>query len=515
MRRLYSCLMVALLPAIVAAETPTKTIALPGGVEARFVWIAAGSYRRGSPADEPDRGADEGPAHEVTLTRGFFLGREEVTQRQWVAVMGTNPSVFRQPVVDEDPLERPVDSVSWDDAMQFIDRLNAQGLNANGLGRFRLPTEAEWEFAARAGTTTPYPWNGDVHRHAWANSRSFARTHPAGRKPANAWGLHDMHGNVWEWCSDWYGPYAAAPAVDPTGPAEGHERVFRGGSWYDFPPALRSANRHRHPPDKRYTAIGLRLALDPALAPASDQDRTARLPGGVAMRFARIRGGEFSMGSPAAEAGRQSDEGPVRRVTLSRDYWLGVFEVTQRQWRAVMNANPSVFQDQPAHDDCPVEMVSWEDARQFLHRLNGLGLGGTFRLPTEAEWEFAARAATSTRFGCGDDPAFQSLPRHAWFYSQAEGRTHPVGQKKPNAWGLYDMHGNVWEWCSDWYGPYAAAPAVDPTGPAAGDGRVIRGGSWFNEPEALRSANRLRHPVDSRQTNLGLRVLWLPEANRP
>ncbi len=475
------------------------------------MWIAPGSHRRGSPADESDRGADEGPTHEVTLSRGFFLGREEVTQRQWVAVMGTNPSVFRQPVADEDPLERPVDSVSWDDVMQFIDRLNASGIDTSGLGRFRLPTEAEWEFAARAGTTTPYPWNDDVHRHAWANSRSFARTHPVGRKPANAWGLHDMHGNVWEWCSDWYGPYAADPAVDPTGPAGGRERVFRGGSWYDFAPALRSANRHRHPPDNRYTTIGLRLVL----APASEQEGTVSLPGGVVMRFARIRGGEFSMGSPAAEAGRQPDEGPVHRVTLSRDYWLGVFEVTQRQWRAVMQDDPSVFQDRPYRDNCPVEMVSWEDAQRFLHRLNALGLGGTFRLPTEAEWEFAARASSATRFGFGDDPTFQALPHHAWFYSQAEGRTQPVGQKKPNAWGLYDMHGNVWEWCSDRYGPYAADPAVDPTGPADGEGRVIRGGSWFNEPEALRTANRLRHPVDSRQTNLGLRVLWLPDPKRP
>ena len=491
------------IPAGLAAEPPKKTIPLPGGVEAHFVWIAPGSYRRGSPATEPDRDADEGPPHEVRLTRGFFLGREEVTQRQWLAVMGEHPSVFRQRVADEDPLERPVDSVSWEDARQFIERLNA-----SGRGRFRLPTEGEWEFAARAGTTTPWPWDGDPHRHAWANSRSLARTHPVGRKPPNPWGLYDMHGNVWEWCSDWYGPYADAPAVDPTGPAEGTERVFRGGSWYDFPAALRSANRHRHPPDRRYTAIGLRLVLDQA----RDAERSATLPGGVEMRFARVRGGAFGMGSPAVEAGRQADEGPVHRVTLSRDYWLGVFEVTQRQWRAVMNAEPAMFQDRPPGDDCPVEMVSWDDAQVFLQRFNALGLGGTFRLPTEAEWEFAARAGTTTRFGCGDDPDIRLLSRHAWFYAHAEGRSRPVGQKQPNAWGLYDMHGNVWEWCSDWYGPYADAPAVDPTGPAAGDGRVIRGGSWFNEPEALRSANRLRHPADSRQTNLGLRVLWMPAA---
>ena len=493
------------LPAIVAAQAPRRTLALPGGVEAQFVWIPPGTYLRGSPADEPDRDADEGPQHEVTLTRGYYLGREEVTQRQWLAVMGANPSVFRQPAAGEDPLDRPVESVSWEDAMRFIDRLNALG-----LGRFRLPTEAEWEYAARAGTTTPHPWSSDAHRYAWANSRSFARTHPVGRKPPNPWGLHDMHGNVWEWCSDWYGPYPAGPVVDPTGPATGRERVFRGGSWYDFPSVLRSANRHRHAPDGRYTAVGLRLALDAA----NEQERIARLPGGVEMRFVRIPAGEFQMGSPPAEAGRQADEGPVHPVALSRDFWLGVFEVTQQQWRAVMGANPSVFQDRPSRDDHPVEMVSWEDAQLFLQKLNALGLGGLFRLPTEAEWEYAARAGATTRYGFGDDPAYQTLPQYGWFYSRAEGRSQPVGRKRPNAWGLYDMHGNVWEWCSDWFGPYAAERAADPTGPAQGDGRVIRGGSWFNEPEALRSANRHRHPVDSRQTNLGLRVVWLPASNR-
>jgi len=237
-----------------------RRVDLGSGEAMRFVWIPPGSYVRGSPAGEAGRGADEGPRHEVTLTRGFFLGVHEVTQAHWETVMGRNPSAFRYGV---DARRRPVDSVSWEDCARFIARLDGRG-----AGRFRLPTEAEWEYAARAGSATRFPWGDDLqesetHAHAWANSRSYAVTHPVGTKPANAWGLQDMHGNVWEWCSDWYGPYASGPQRDPSGPASGTERVFRGGSWYDFPVSLRSANRHRHRPHGRYTAVGLRLVWEP------------------------------------------------------------------------------------------------------------------------------------------------------------------------------------------------------------------------------------------------------------
>jgi formylglycine-generating enzyme required for sulfatase activity len=484
------------------AQPAVKTVELPGGVKLEVRWIAPGKYLRGSPEAEPGRDRDESPQHEVTLTRGFYLGTYEVTQEQWVAVMGANPSVFRQGK-PEDARQRPVDSVSWQDTQRFLERLNALG-----LGKFRLPSEAEWEYAARAGTATPYYWTGDrVHQNAWANSRSFATTQPAGKKPPNPWGLHDMAGNVWEWCSDWYGPYPNGAATDPAGPATGRERVFRGGSWYDFPVSLRSANRHRHAPDERYPAIGFRVAMEegepaPATAPAL---RRVLLPGRTPLEFVRIPAGRFRMGSPESEAQRQADEGPPRWVTITKDFWLGRYEVTQEQWTAVMGANPSVF---PGADR-PVEMVSYDDAIGFIEKLNRLGQG-RFRLPSEAEWEYAARAGTETRFPFGDDERFAELPRHAWFYSRAEGRSHPVGAKLPNPWGLYDMFGNVWEWVEDWFAPYPARDEADPRGPAEGQMRVIRGGSWFNEPEALRAANRNRHARDSRQTNLGLRLVWMP-----
>ena len=504
-----------LTPTLSAAVARERTVPLPDAEPLRFVWVEPGTYWRGSPAGEAGRDPDEGPRHQVTVTKGFLFGVHEVTQGQWLAVMGENPSAFRH---DADALLRPVDSVSWEDCQRFIARLEALG-----LGRFRLPTEAEWEYAARAGTAAAYPWGDDgregtVHARAWANSRSAGTTHPVGTKPANPWGLFDLAGNVWEWCADWYGPYAEGPQVDPTGPATGTERVFRGGSWNDFAPAQRSANRHRHVPDRRYTAVGLRLVAEteaaaPRARPVPPRpERTVALGRGATMRFVEVPAGEFDLGSPATEAGRAGDEGPVRRVTLPRPFLLGKFEVTQAQWRAVMGDNPSTFRDRDWADACPVERVSFHDVRQLLEKLNGLGVG-TFRLPTEVEWEYAARAGSATRFPWGDDPGYRELRAHAWINGASEGRTRPVGGKKPNAWGLHDMLGNVWEWCADPFAPYAAEATAGGPSAAAGAMRVIRGGSWFNEPEAQRPANRHRHPEESRLTNLGLRLVWEPPAH--
>lgn len=254
--------------------------------------------------------------------------------------------------------------------------------------------------------------------------------------------------------------------------------------------------------------IVLALVVSAAMA-AAPVERSATIAEGVTMDFVEVPAGRFQMGSPVNEVGRAADEGPVHEVTISRPFLLGKFEVTQAQWCAVMGNNPSTFQDFATSPSHPVEGVSWLDAQDFLGKLNARG-AGRFRLPTEAEWEYAARAGTATRFPWGDDREYRELPRHAWFYSRAEGRSHPVGGKQASPWGLYDLHGGVWEWCEDWFGPYPAEAVTDPRGPAQGTHRCIRGGSWFNEPEALRSANRHRHPPDSRQTNLGLRLVWEP-----
>ena len=205
---------------------------------------------RGCSAGERDCSEDEQPAHRVRITKGFEIARHEVTQRVWEAVMGTNPSTFKDP-------ERPVEQVSWDDVQEFLAVLNGR---RDGY-HYRLPTEAEWEYAARAGTSGPY--HGELDAIAWHGRNSGDETHPAGRKQPNAWGLHDMQGNVWEWCLDWYARdyyrgFASDPAVDPRGPASGEHRVLRGGSWYKFLWFLRASSRFGFRPSSRYPHIGFR-----------------------------------------------------------------------------------------------------------------------------------------------------------------------------------------------------------------------------------------------------------------
>src|SRR6267142_3780327 len=181
--------------------------------------------------------------------------------------------------------------------------------------------------------------------------------------------------------------------------------------------------------------------------------------------------GTFNLGTPTNEVNRSADEGPQMTVTISRGFWMGKYEVTQNEYLAIIGSNPSGF---PGNLDRPVETVSWLDATNYCARLTQQELaagrippGSHYRLPTEAEWECAARASTSTRFSYGDDPNFTELANHAWYWFNSDVATHPVGQKAPNPWGLYDMEGNVWEWTQDWYGPYPGGSITDPQGPVS------------------------------------------------
>jgi formylglycine-generating enzyme required for sulfatase activity len=190
----------------------------------------------------------------------------------------------------------------------------------------------------------------------------------------------------------------------------------------------------------------------------------------IGMKFVLIPAGEFTMGSPENEQGRDSNE-PQHKVKITKPFYMQTTEVTQAQWKAVMGNNPSYFKG----NDLPVETVSWDDAQEFIKKLSAKE-GVKYRLPTEAEWEYACRAGSTTKFYFGEDES--KLDEYAWYHNNSDGKTHPVGQKKPNAWGLYDMHGNVWEWCQDWYGAdyYKNSPAEDPQGPASAESRVLRGG---------------------------------------
>jgi len=207
-----------------SAASAELTLDLGGGVTMKMVLIPAGKFMMGSPDSEQGRYEDEGPQHEVVITKPFYMGVTEVTQAQYEAVMGKNPSYYRGAA-------NPVDTVSWNDAVEFCKKLSEKTRQT-----VRLPTEAEWEYACRAGTQTAFSFGDDpstLGDYAWWAMNSGETPHPVGQKKPNAWGLYDTHGNVWEWCADWWGAYPKGPITDPSGPATASRgsRVARGGSW--------------------------------------------------------------------------------------------------------------------------------------------------------------------------------------------------------------------------------------------------------------------------------------------
>jgi formylglycine-generating enzyme required for sulfatase activity len=228
---------------------------------------------------------------------------------------------------------------------------------------------------------------------------------------------------------------------------------------------------------------------------------------GVVTRLRWIPPGGFLMGSPKDEPGRRDGEGPRHWVTISNGYWLADAPCTQAEWQAVMSTAPSHFKG----PDLPVEQVSWDECQVFCDRVRERFPGLRARLPSEAEWEYACRAGTSSAFNDGspstqpngEDPALLKL---GWFDKNSKGSTHDVRGLDPNPWGLYDMHGNVLEWCADWYGDYTAADQVDPMGAESGLGRGLRGGSWFYWAGLCRSAFRLWRQPDVRIPLLGFRL---------
>jgi formylglycine-generating enzyme required for sulfatase activity len=235
----------------------------------------------------------------------------------------------------------------------------------------------------------------------------------------------------------------------------------------------------------------------------------------IGVKLVLIPKGTFMMGSPESEEGRDKDDETQHEVTISKDYYLGVYEVTQAQYEKVMGKNPSHFQGAIVGNenaDLPVENVSWDEAVKFCKKLSALPeekkAGRVYRLPTEAEWEYACRAGSKTAYSFDDEEGL--LPEYGWFNRNSSDRTHTVGLLEPNAWGLYDMHGNVWEWCSDRHEEYPKGAVSDPTGPKEGSNRVHRGGSWDSQAAFCRSAIRSeRTPVD-RLINLGFRFALSP-----
>jgi formylglycine-generating enzyme required for sulfatase activity len=222
------------------------------------------------------------------------------------------------------------------------------------------------------------------------------------------------------------------------------------------------------------------------------------LDGGVKLEMVLIPAGSFTMSGAGG--------GAIHKVNITKPFYMGKYEVTQEQWEKIIGGNPSQIKG----GTNPVENVSWDDCQQFLDKLNAKagGKGGKFVLPTEAQWEYACRAGTTTKYNFGDDAG--KLGEYAWFVANAAWKGHPVGVKKPNNWGLYDMHGNVWEWCQDWHRPFSAEEVTDPGGPASGFSRVFRGGCFAHQPDGVVSIIRESAAPGTKNMAIGFRVSCIP-----
>ena len=496
---------------------PSVVIDLTGEVQIEFIQIPAGSFMMGA-SDEGWSAADEEPVHSVTIEYDFYMGKFEVTQTQWQAIMGSNPSYFIG-------ANRPVESVSWYDCKSFVTELSKLG-----KGIFKLPTEAEWEYCYRAGTTTRFyfgdsdgcdPYFEDCAAGTLPGYRSDymwygGNNSPNGSKDVglllqNAFGLYDMSGNVWEWGEDdWHSDYSGAPS---NGSAwinipRDSRRIGRGGGWGHAATYNRSSYRSGPIADGTGISTGLRLVYEPY--------KVVDLPGSVTMEFARIPAGSFEMGSTTGSARPQ--EGPVHTVNIGYNFYMCKTEITQAQWEAVMGSWPGTApsSNYGLGDNHPAYYLSWDDCQNFVTAINALGQG-TFRLPSEAEWEYACRAGSTTRYyfgesDCGtDDCDSCDLDDYAWWCGNDNNKTESVGGKIPNAFGLYDMHGNVREWCQDyWHDNYNNAPTdgsawESPTSSY----RVLRSGSWYDEGGAtfFRSTDRRLDYPNIRENYYGFRLV--------
>ena len=490
-------------------------------IKLEMVLIPAGTFMRGSPSSEKGR-YDNETQHEVTITKPFYIGKYEVTQEQWEAVMGDNPSRRTKGA------KLPVTDVSWEDCRDFIKKLNSK---ANG--GYRLPTEAEWEYACRAGTTTAYSF-GDSLTKSDANygDGTLGNTKTVGSYKPNAFGLYDMHGNVWEWCADWKEEYPLVSATDPMGVPMGIYRVLRGGSFDGNRLSARSSYRFNSSrPSNRDDDLGFRLArtADIKASVASpteiNPDPTGVIPAGnqLVAPFTETKARDIQKEvakSLKKEVDEKEDLGkgrqlemvlvpagkfkmwPSYEVTLTKPYYMGKYEVTQEQYEAVMGNN----QIYTKGVKLPVTYVSWEDCQEFIKKLNDKTKGG-YRLPTEAEWEYACRAGTTTEYSFGN----KITPKDANYKESKIHKPVAVGSYKPNAFGLYDMHGNVFEWCEDWFDYYPERAVTDPKGPTIGKlGRVLRGGSFLNDDQYARTMNRNFVTPPYQYNSYGFRLVRTP-----
>ncbi|MDA9859205.1 SUMF1/EgtB/PvdO family nonheme iron enzyme, partial [Rubripirellula sp.] len=478
-------------------------------------------------------------AHQVTLTNAFRLGAQEVTQLQYFQVMGANPSHFQGP-------SNPVEQVSWHSAVEFCRKLSELPEEQAKGHVYRLPTEAEWEYACRAGTTTNYSFGDEesyLSEYAWYGRNADGTTHPVAEKSPNAWGLFDMHGNVFEWCMDWYGDYPSESVTNPMGPQSGLSRVDRGGSWDKVALDCLSSRRGRLPPSKAVRVTGFRVvciiaqsgvrlggaaphattsstsserdhddpgdfglspepnilsqAPDLAVAPLNpeqaknSQEAWARhlgvpveIENSIGMKFRLIPSGIY-------EKATNLDEKSIN------SFYLAKCEVRQHMYQQIMGSNPSIRGNRGWTR--PVTSITWNDASSFCSKLSQKEQR-VYRLPRSNELEFAGLAGSLSNYSFGDD--IGQIGQYAWFNANAGSGSRNVGTKLPNAWGLFDMHGNVQEWRSD----------------PVGLKRYIGGGSWRYPATHCGLGPNARNPIalGTRSHNVGFRVLLeLRRADQP
>ncbi len=489
-------------------DNGNRLVCKVGNVPFHLIRVDGGTFQMGATKEMKGELDIEKPVHQVTLST-YYIGETEVTQGLWKAVMDSNPSRFRG------NLKRPVERIDYMECLAFIEKLSkATGLN------FRLPTEAEWEFAARGGIHskhTQFSGGKNLDEVGWTysnsvNSNGVSCTHPVKSLKPNELSIYDMTGNVREWCSDWFAPYTKEPQINPTGPETGDRKIFRGGAYHNKKYFCRISRRHNNVPTYRKSGTGMRLALTinddtlkhiPEYVPepktSSQKSLSFTIGDSISFVMKRIKGGTFCMGGTSDMDIPYDDEKPTHHVTID-NYYIGETEVTQEIWKTVMGNNPSVFRG----DRLPVECVSWLDCQRFIKRLNKI-TGRKFRLPTEAEWEFAARGGNNSKqykFSGSDN-----LLSVAWYKDNSDQKTHDVKTSRSNELGLYDMSGNVWEWCQDCKMPYPEHRQKNPLGVGASDAEyVIRGGCWDDIENDCRPSMRNECAPNDVYSTIGFRL---------
>ena len=482
---------------------PCLVVKVNDTLSINMMCVEGGTFMMGATDNDEKAKDDEKPAHKVTLTYDYHIMQTEVTQGLWEAVMGEDIYVAQTKMANASKPayvggDYPMYYVRMNDALEFIDKLNAM----TGM-HFRLPTEAEWEYAARGGNKSKgylYAGSNNADDVGWYYGRGGL--HRVAQLKPNELGIYDMTGNVSEMCLDYgtYGEtYKAGDAVNPRGNIRSNgNRFWRGGCYTHSKDSMRVSQRSSYTPSWGGTWLGLRLVL------AEDNDfRTIRV-GNSYFDMSFVKGGTFMMGSDASDA--EADEQPVHEVTLS-DYYIGQTEVTQHLWKKVMGDenNPSATKG----NNLPVTNITWDEAQVFVQKLSEM-TGMRFRLPTEAEWEYAARGGQKSKgytYAGSND-----IDEVGWYNGNSSNKTHAVGQKQPNELGIYDMTGNIWEYCFDWHTPYSAQAQTNPTGAATGEKHVLRGGCYHYDSKNCTSTNRHSYYTpDNGGASTGLRIVLEPQ----